>query len=40
MKVAERAENTITSCVRTVEWLVRFHVLIHPRHLDVDEILV
>ena len=39
MKVTGRAENTITSYVRAVERLVRFHGLIHPRDLDVDEIL-
>ncbi|MGK0317372.1 MAG: hypothetical protein ACI86M_003614 [Saprospiraceae bacterium] len=39
MKIAGRAENTITSCVRAVERLVRFHRLIHTRGLDVDEFL-
>ena len=39
MKSAERAENTITSYVRTVERLVSFHGLIHPSDLDNDEVL-
>lgn len=39
MKVEEKSDTTITSYVRAVEKLVRFHGLIHPRELDIDEIL-
>ena len=39
MKVAERSENTVTSYVSAIERLFRFHGSIHPRDLDVDEVL-
>ena len=39
MKVEDKSEKTITSYVRAVERLVRFHDLIHPRELDIDEVL-
>jgi site-specific recombinase XerD len=39
MKVEEKSEQTIKSYVRAVERLVRFHDLIHPRDLDIDEVL-
>lgn len=37
MKVEEKSDTIITSYVRAVEKLVRFHELIHPRELDIDE---
>jgi site-specific recombinase XerD len=39
MKVEDKSEQTITSYVRAVERLVRFHDLIHPKDLDIDEVL-
>lgn len=39
MKVEDKSEQTITAYVRAVERLVRFHGLIHPKDLDVDEVL-
>lgn len=39
MKVEEKSEKTITSYVRSVERLVRFHGLVHPRQMDIDEVL-
>ena len=39
MKVEDKSDQTITSYVRAVERLVRFHGLIHPRDLDIDEVL-
>ncbi|MFT5983515.1 MAG: hypothetical protein ACI9RM_001962 [Ulvibacter sp.] len=39
MKVEDKPENTITSYVRSIEKLVRFHGLIHPKQLDIDEVL-
>lgn len=39
MKVEEKSEKTITSYVRAVEKLVRFHHLVHPRELDIDEVM-
>lgn len=38
MKIEDKSENTITSYVRAVERLVRFHDLVHPRELDIDEV--
>lgn len=35
----EKADQTIKSYVRAVERLVRFHDLVHPREMDVDEVL-
>ena len=40
MKVEDKSENTIICYVRTVEKLVRLHGLIHPKKLDIDEVLV
>ena len=39
MKVEEKSEKTITSYVRSVERLVRFHDMLHPKEMDVDEVL-
>ncbi len=39
MKIEEKSEKTITSYVRSVERLVRFHGFLHPREMDVDEVL-
>jgi len=39
MKVEDKSEQTITSYVRAVEKLVRFHDLVHPKDLDIDEVL-
>jgi len=39
MKLEEKSDQTIKSYVRAVERLVRFHDLIHPRDMDIDEIL-
>lgn len=38
MKIEDKSEQTITSYVRSVERLVRFHDLVHPRDLDIDEV--
>ncbi len=39
MKVEEKSPRTITSYVRSVERLVRFHDMVHPREMDLDEVL-
>lgn len=39
MKLEEKSEKTITSYTRSVERLVRFHDLLHPRDMDLDEVL-
>ena len=39
MKVEAKSDQTITSYVRAVERLVRFHGIIHPKNLDIDEVL-
>ena len=39
LRVEEKADQTIKSYVRAVERLVRFHDLVHPREMDVDEVL-
>ena len=39
MKVDKRAENPIPSYLRAAKRIARFHRLIHPRDLDVDEVL-
>ena len=39
MKIEEKSEKTITSYVRSVERLVRFHGFVHPREMDIDEVL-
>jgi site-specific recombinase XerD len=38
MKIEDKSEQTITSYVRAVERLVRFHDLIHPSNLEIDEV--
>lgn len=39
MKIEDKSNQTIKSYVRAVDRLVRFHDLIHPRELDIDEVL-
>lgn len=39
MKIEDKSDNTITAYVRAVERLIRFHDMIHPRELDLDEVL-
>jgi len=39
MKVEEKSNQTIKSYVRAVERLVRFHDMVHPRDIDIDEVL-
>ena len=39
MKIEEKSNQTIKAYVRSVERLVRFHGMIHPRDLDIDEVL-
>ena len=39
MTVEEKSKQTITSYVRAVERLVRFHDLVHPSEMDIDEVL-
>jgi site-specific recombinase XerD len=39
MKIEEKSDQTIKSYVRAVERLVRFHDMIHPEELDIDEVL-
>jgi len=39
MKVEDKSMQTITSYVRAVEKLVRFHHITHPKELDIDEVL-
>lgn len=39
MKIEEKSDKTIKSYVRAVERLVRFHDMIHPKELDIDEVL-
>ena len=38
MKIEDKSAQTITSYVRAVERLVRFHDLVHPRDLEIDEV--
>ena len=38
MKIEDKSAQTIKSYVRAVERLVRFHDLIHPRELEIDEV--
>lgn len=38
MKIEDKSEQTITSYVRAVERLVRFHDLVHPQDMDIDEV--
>ena len=39
MKLEEKSDKTITCYVRSVERLVRFHDMVHPRDMDIDEVL-
>ena len=39
MKMEDKSDQTITSYVRSVELLVRFHDMVHPRDMDIDEVL-
>jgi integrase/recombinase XerD len=39
MKLEEKSDKTITSYVRSVERLVRFHDMVHPKEMDIDEVL-
>ena len=39
MKLEGKSDKTITSYVRSVERLVRFHDMVHPREMDIDEVL-
>ncbi|MGK0317575.1 MAG: hypothetical protein ACI86M_003819 [Saprospiraceae bacterium] len=39
IKVEDRRESTITYYVRAVQRPIRFHDLIHPLDLDIDQIL-
>ncbi len=39
MTVEDKSKQTITSYVRAVERLVRFHDLVHPSEMDIDEVL-
>jgi len=39
MKVEDKSEQTTKSYVRAIDRLVRFHGLIHPKELDIDEVL-
>ena len=39
MIVEDKSKQTITSYVRAVERLVRFHDLVHPTEMDIDEVL-
>jgi len=39
MKVEDKSEQTIQSYVRVIDRLIRFHGLIHPKELDIDEVL-
>ena len=39
MTVEEKSKQTIKSYVRAVEKLVRFHGMVHPKDLDIDEVL-
>ena len=38
MKIEDKSQQTITSYVRAVERLVRFHDIVHPRELEIDEV--
>jgi len=39
MKVDHKSEQIIKSYVRAIDRLIRFHGLIHPKELDIDEVL-
>ena len=39
MTVEEKSEQTIKSYVRAIKKLLRFHGVIHPKDLDIDEVL-
>ena len=38
MKVEQKSKQTIKSYVRAVERLVRFHDIVHPKEMDIDEV--
>jgi len=39
IKVEDKSEQTIKSYVRAIDRLIRFRGLIHPKELDIDEVL-
>ena len=39
MKVEDNSEQTIKSYVRAIDRMIRFHGLIRPKELDIDEVL-
>ena len=39
MKLEGKSDKTITSYIRSVERLVRFHGMLHPRDMEIDEVL-
>ena len=39
MKVEDKAEDTILAYARSIERLIRFHDFVHPKDLDIDEVL-
>jgi len=39
MKMEDKSDQTITSYVRSVELLVRFQDMVHPRDMDTVEVL-
>ena len=39
IKVEAKSEQTIKSNVRAIDWLIRFRGLIHPKELNIDEVL-
>ena len=39
MKAEGKAEATITSYVRSIDRLIRFHDYVHPQDLDIDEVI-
>jgi hypothetical protein len=40
MKLEGKSDRTITSYTRSVERLVRFHDMVHPKDMDIDEYLI
>ena len=38
MKIEDKSEQTTTAYVRAIEKLVRFHDLVHPKDLEIDEV--
>jgi len=39
IKVKDKSEQTIKSYVRAIDRLIRFRGLIHPKELNIDEVL-